>query len=83
MTTPLVLNAINLQRRLARCHRKAKASLPPSHTVSLTLAELVADVDALPAGTHLQLSLAGASYDSLLETMERCAARRYLFIVNA
>lgn len=83
VTTPLVLTAINLQRRLARCRRKAKASLPPSHTVSLTLAELVADVGAFPEGTHLQLSLAGASYDSLLETMERCAARRYLFIVNA
>ena len=83
VTTPLVLATINLQRRLALCRRKTKVSLPAPHTVSLTLAELVADVDAFPEGTHLKLSLAGASYDSLLETMERCAERRYLFIVNA
>ena len=80
--TPLVLATINLQRRLALCRRKTQVSLPAPHTVSLTLAELVTDLDAFPEGTHLKLSLAGASYDSLLETMERCAERRYLFIVN-
>lgn len=83
VTTPLVLATINLQRRLALCRRKTQVSLPAPHTVSLTLAELVTDLDAFPEGTHLKLSLAGASYDSLLETMERCAERRYLFIVNA
>ena len=81
--TPLVLATINLQRRLALCRRKTQVPLPAPHTVSLTLAELVTDLDAFPEGTHLKLSLAGASYDSLLETMERCAERRYLFIVNA
>lgn len=83
VTTPLVLAAINVQRRLARCRRKTKASLPPSHTVSLTLAELEADIDAFPEGTRLELAMAGASYDNLLKTMERCAERRYLFIVNS
>ena len=86
VTTPLVLAAINLQRRLAQGRRKARASnatLPVPHTMSLTLAELSADVEAFPLGTRLEVSLAGASYDALLETMERCAARKYLFIVNA
>ena len=85
VTTPLVLAAINLQRRLAQGRRKARAShvtQPAPHTVSLTLAELSADVEAFPPGTRLEVSLAGASYDALLETMERCAARKYLFIVN-
>lgn len=85
VTTPLVLAAINLQHRLARWRRKASAStdtLPAPHTISLTLAELEADIEAFPQGSRLEVSLAGASYDSLLETMERCAARRYLFIVN-
>ena len=85
VTTPLVLAAINVQRRLAQGRRKAKAShvtLPAPHTVSLTLAELSADVEAFPLGTRLEVSLAGASYDALLETMERCAARKYLFRVN-
>ena len=86
VTTPLVLAAINLQRRLAQGRRKASASnasLPAPQTISLTLAELSADVEAFPQGTRLEVSLAGASYDALLETMERCAARKYLFIVNA
>ena len=86
VTTPLVLAAINLQRRLAQGRRKARASnatLPAPHTISLTLAELSADVEAFPPGTRLEVSLAGASYDALLETMERCATRKYLFIVNA
>ena len=85
VTTPLVLAAINVQRRLAQGRRKARAShvtLPAPHTVSLTLAELSADVEAFPLGTRLEVSLAGASYDALLETMERCAARKYLFRVN-
>ena len=85
VTTPLVLAAINVQRRLAQGRRKARAShvtLPAPHTVSLTLAELSADVEAFPPGTRLEVSLAGASYDALLETMERCAARKYLFRVN-
>lgn len=85
VTTPLVLAAINVQRRLAQGRRKARAShvTPPApHTVSLTLAELSADVEAFPSGTRLEVSLAGASYDALLETMERCAARKYLFRVN-
>lgn len=86
VTTPLVLAAINVQRRLAQGRRKARASnatQPAPRTVSLTLAELSADVEAFPPGTRLEVSLAGASYDALLETMERCAARKYLFIVNA
>ena len=85
VTTPLVLVAINVQRRLAQGRRKARASnatQPAPRTVSLTLAELSADVEAFPPGTRLEVSLAGASYDALLETMERCAARKYLFIVN-
>lgn len=82
VTTPLVLAAINVQRRLALCRRKTRASQPAPHTVSLTLAELSTDVQAFPQGTRLKVSLAGASYDALLETMERCAERRYLFIVN-
>ena len=85
VTTPLVLAAIDLQRRLAQGRRKASASkaMPPApHTASLTLAELDADIEAFPKGTRLEVSLAGASYDSLLETMERYADRRYLFIVN-
>ena len=86
VTTPLVLVAINVQRRLAQGRRKARASnatQPAPRTVSLTLAELSADVEAFPPGTRLEVSLAGASYDALLETMEHCAARKYLFIVNA
>ena len=83
VTTPLVLAAINVQRRLALCRRKTRASQPAPHTVSLTLAELSTDIEAFPQGTRLEVSLAGASYDALLETMERCAERRYLFIVNA
>ena len=83
VTTPLVLTAINVQRRLALCRRKTRASQPAPHTVSLTLAELSTDIEAFPQGTRLEVSLAGASYDALLETMERCAERRYLFIVNA
>ena len=86
VTTPLVLAAINVQRCLAQGRRKARASnakQPAPHTISLTLAELSADVEAFPPGTRLEVSLAGASYDALLETMERCAARKYLFIVNA
>ena len=82
VTTPLVLAAINVQRRLALCRRKTRASQPAPHTVSLTLAELSTDIEAFPQGTRLEVSLAGASYDALLETMERCAERRYLFIVN-
>lgn len=82
VTTPLVLATISLQRRLALCRRKTRASQPAPHTVSLTLAELSTDVEAFPPGTRLEVSLAGASYDSLLEIMERCAVRRYLFIVN-
>lgn len=82
VTTPLVLAAINVQRRLALCRRKMRASQPAPHTVSLTLAELSTDIEAFPQGTRLEVSLAGASYDALLETMERCAERRYLFIVN-
>ena len=85
VTTPLVLAAINLQRRLAQGRRKASAStakLPAPHTISLTLAELDADIEAFPQGTRLEVSLAGASYDALLETMEHCAERRYLFIVT-
>ena len=86
VTTPLVLAAINLQRRLAHCRRQRKAekfAIPAPHTVSLTLAELEADIDAFPEGTRLELAMAGASYDNLLKTMERCAERRYLFIVNS
>ena len=86
VTTPLVLAAINVQRRLAQGRRKARASnatQPAPRTVSLTLAELSADVEAFPPGARLEVSLAGASYDALLETMERCAARKYLFVVNA
>lgn len=82
VTTPLVLAAINVQRRLALCRRKTRASQPAPHTVSLTLAELSTDIEAFPQGTRLEVSLAGASYDALLETMERCAERKYLFIVN-
>ena len=82
VTTPLVLAAINVQRRLALCRRKTRASQPAPHMVSLTLAELSTDIEAFPQGTRLEVSLAGASYDALLETMERCAERRYLFIVN-
>lgn len=82
VTTPLVLAAINVQRRLALCRRKTRASQPAPHTVSLTLAKLSTDIEAFPQGTRLEVSLAGASYDALLETMERCAERRYLFIVN-
>ncbi|WP_297164445.1 glycosyltransferase family 2 protein [uncultured Porphyromonas sp.] len=82
VTTPLVLAAINVQRHLALCRRKTRASQPAPHTVSLTLAELSTDIEAFPQGTRLEVSLAGASYDALLETMERCAERRYLFIVN-
>ena len=82
VTTPLVLAAINVQRRLALCRRKTRASQPAPHTVSLTLAELSTDIEAFPQGTRLEVSLAGASYDALLETMERCAERRHLFIVN-
>ena len=86
VTTPLVLAAINLQRRLAQGRRQRKATkfaIPAPHTVSLTLAELEADIDAFPEGTRLELAMAGASYDNLLKTMERCAERRYLFIVNS
>ena len=86
VTTPLVLAAINLQRRLAQGRRQrkaAKSAIPAPHTVSLTLAELEADIDAFPEGTRLELAMAGASYDNLLKTMERCAERRYLFIVNS
>ena len=86
VTTPLVLAAINLQRHLAHCRRQrkaAKSAIPAPHTVSLTLAELEADIDAFPEGTRLELAMAGASYDNLLKTMERCAERRYLFIVNS
>ena len=86
VTTPLVLAAINLQRRLAHCRRQrkaAKSAIPAPHTVSLTLVELEADIDAFPEGTRLELAMAGASYDNLLKTMERCAERRYLFIVNS
>lgn len=86
VTTPLVLAAINLQRRLAQGRRQRKAvksAIPAPHTVSLTLAELEADIDAFPEGTRLELAMAGASYDNLLKTMERCAERRYLFIVNS
>lgn len=85
VTTPLVLAAINLQRRLAQGRRQRKAAksvIPAPHTVSLTLAELESDIDAFPEGTRLELAMAGASYDNLLKTMERCAAQRYLFIVN-
>ena len=85
VTTPLILAAINLQRRLAHCRRQRKAvksAIPSPHTVSLTLAELEADIDAFPEGTRLELAMAEASYDNLLKTMERCAERRYLFIVN-
>lgn len=85
LTTPIVLGAIQLQRRWATGRRKRR-SVAQSETlpVALTLTELLNDLEAYPRGTTLQLSLAGESYDLLLATMEQCAesGRRYLFIVN-
>ncbi len=86
LAAPCVLLAIKLQRCLAHYRHVEVGTTDPLGEVpqiALTLTEFAATPDAYPKGSHLQILLAGASYDLLLATMEQCAGRHYFFTIQS